>query len=674
MDQRADASWPAARFVLIALGGAALVIGVIARFKGLGTWPLAVDEYYIARSVQNVLAFGLPQYDCGGYYTRGVAFQYVVAGLQMAGSSPELSGRVVAAVSSLIALPAVLLLGRRLHGWVVGLLAVAFIALSVWEIELARFGRMYAPFQAVFLWYLVFFLRYTVDGVARALWGMVLLTLVGALTWEGGVFLAALNLVPPFLRARSGRLSREDWKYLVGMGALLAPIAWFVMADLRTGIDGAQPALPGDFDPEGGAPYDVDSIDTIAFWRTLTNHPVWWLAALVPAGAALAALRWVWSLRTRPLAALGLTVALAAALLHQFSAFGTFMVLLLLTRLVDWQELRNREALPYIVAVLSSLLFWVAFGLGTVEWRAGIAPEGASTQTILLLAYELLRFPDFVQEIARPWGGALPMLSLGLAIALAVSLLSTIARRDATVTTERVLLVVLVLMLAAAASSGPPRHETRYVFFLYPVAILIAVTVVMRAFERLPLRRPLGVALGAGAATALFVASEDFNASHLANIDSAPVNFRLDLKGRQISHLLSRSDVRGAADWLSHHAERDDVVVNGFPSVDFYYPDFDYTYIDSRSQRFPAYACDRGTRERWGNLPLLYTDAALEQRLVQGQPTYLVASNRMAPQLLERYASHEPRIVWTSIERGIDIIRFEPGGDRPLMAVEAPAR
>ncbi len=32
-----------------------LGIGIYARFKGLGKWPLAVDEYYIAKSVNNIL-------------------------------------------------------------------------------------------------------------------------------------------------------------------------------------------------------------------------------------------------------------------------------------------------------------------------------------------------------------------------------------------------------------------------------------------------------------------------------------------------------------------------------------------------------------------------------------------------------------------------------------------
>jgi hypothetical protein len=141
------------------LCGLALLIGVFCRFKGLGTAPLTVDEYYLVRSIQNVLRSGVPLFSCGGYYMRGLVLQYLSAAEQAAGMSPELAPRLISALCSLATLPAAFLIGRRLRGSLVGILTVALLSLSVWEIEIGRFGRMYAPFQAVFVWYLVFFLR-----------------------------------------------------------------------------------------------------------------------------------------------------------------------------------------------------------------------------------------------------------------------------------------------------------------------------------------------------------------------------------------------------------------------------------------------------------------------------------------------------------------------------------
>src|SRR3984885_12113067 len=212
---------------------ACVCCGIAARFAGLGRWPLAVDEYYFSQSVRNVLHFGIPQYACGGFYTRGLLLQYVAAALQLAGFSPELAPRIISAGSSLVALPAVFIVGRRVGGKNIGLIAVAIMAVSVWEVEIARLGRMYAPFQALFLWYLVFFLAYVVDRQRKALAPMLALSAVGVLLWEGGVLLALTNMLPPFIKNPSGRLRGRDWLYLAGTALLFVPIYWFATADLR---------------------------------------------------------------------------------------------------------------------------------------------------------------------------------------------------------------------------------------------------------------------------------------------------------------------------------------------------------------------------------------------------------------------------------------------------------
>ena len=52
-------------------------------------------------------------------------------------------------------------------------------------------------------------------------------------------------------------------------------------------------------------------------------------------------------------------------------------------------------------------------------------------------------------------------------------------------TAERVILIVLVLLLLAASASHPPRHETRYVYFLYPLAVVVALVTLARGFRRI---------------------------------------------------------------------------------------------------------------------------------------------------------------------------------------------
>lgn len=643
--------WP---FVLLlAATATALVCGIQARFDGLGAWPFAVDEYYIARSVDNILRFGVPAYECGGFYTRGLPYQYAVAGLRLADLPPELAARLVTVLASLAALPAAYLIGRRVHGPAVGLLAVGLMAISVWEVEIARFGRMYAPFQAIFLWYVVFFLRFTVDGERRALWPMLALSVLGALTWEGGIFLALANLLPPFLRSPDGRFRRHDWVYLAGAAILVLPLYFLVTADLRHFSD--VPALPDDFfadaeiEPAAATPSVLD---------VLRERPLWLMLALLPAVAAIAALRWPWSMRHRWVAAAGLALALALALVHQLAAFGTVLLALLLIGALDWRELAARPALPYWTAVLLAALFWLGFGAAAPEWVRAEDARWLGGHPLVALAYEMVRFPDYLQEIALPWGRAMPALSLGLFLLLAACAVRLILQPRSTLTAERVLLVLILSMAAAASASDPPRHETRYLFFVYPVLLVVAGALVVRVVERPLGARRWATAAGVAAAALLFVFSEDFRPRHLVDIETARVNFRLDVSRRERAHLLPRGDVRGAAEWIARHSRPEDLVINGVPSVDYYFDGFDFTYVDRGHQRYGAYACRRGTVERWGNLPLLASVEDIDARIATADRSFLVLGTADATRMLRELAHREPQVVWTSIEGDIQVVAF----------------
>lgn len=53
------------------------ILGFVVRINGISNTPLSVDEYYLVTSVQNILKYGLPHFDTGGYYVRGLLYQYI---------------------------------------------------------------------------------------------------------------------------------------------------------------------------------------------------------------------------------------------------------------------------------------------------------------------------------------------------------------------------------------------------------------------------------------------------------------------------------------------------------------------------------------------------------------------------------------------------------------------
>jgi hypothetical protein len=630
---------------------AALIFGAYARFRGLGTAPFAVDEYYLARSVGNILRSGLPAFPCGGLYPRGIVLQYLAAALQLLGLSGELAPRLISALSGLAALPAAYLLARRLNGRVVALLVVSILALSVWEIEMARFGRMYAPFQAVFLWYLVFFLRYTVDRDLKALWPMLLLSIAGPLVWEGGVFLPLANLLSVVLPRWPDRLRREDWLALIGFAALLAIAVWFVTRDFRGYNSANWPS--GYVRSLSRAP--PDPISTLRLqlpeWR---HHPGLIAAALLPLLATLTALRWIWSRRSNAFAALGLLAVLGLAAGHQFLAVGAIALLLLLTRLITWQELFSRAAAPFHVAILLFLTFWLVFGVSRAE--LGAVDSGSVPRGIAMLAYQFLRFPDFVGVVARPWAKAIPHLAAGLLVLTATALYR--AARFEVPNYERVMLITLLVLLLAASASDPPRQETRYVFFLYPIILMLSLGTIARACAAITKSAipganatapagALAVALTCVLALGGFAFSEDFQLHHEAYIDSPSETFRRNLNQDMQSHLVIRDDYRAIAHWLQQRQGDGHLAINGVHGLDSYFPGFDFFFVDQHDSNFPDWSCRRGTVERWGNYPLLNSVDDLRAAVSRQSGAYLVAFGYNIDQIMESLAALHPRIAMT---------------------------
>lgn len=624
------------------LCGLALLVGVYGRFKGLGTAPLTVDEYYLTRSIENVLRTGVPLFSCGGYYIRGLVLQYLAAAERGLGMSAELAPRLISALCSLAALPAVYLIGQRLRGSLVAILAVGILALSVWEIEMARFGRMYAPFQMVFLWYLVYFLRATLDEDQRARWVMIALSIAGPLVWEGGVFLLLANLLPVFLQSRDGRIARRSWLPLAAGIVLLAVGYWFVTFDFRQ--------VSGDAWPVG---YDTalvareaDAIGRLTppLWL-LPQHPAWLAVALLPAAALLGALPWVWSKRPHPLLAAGLMIMLLAAAVHQFLAVAALGLLLLLMRYIGRNDLLGRPARPLHVALGVCVAFWVAFGIASSPGWHG-ARQGL--QVAAMVGYQFVRVPDLIGVVVRPWARTLPFWGLVLFLMCGAALLRMAIREEqpgeVPLSAERVILVVFLVLLLAASAAHPPRQETRYVFNLYPLAILIALTTLSRIVQAFT-RRP---ALAAGATTLIafsgFAVSEDFQPSHLRYIDGPKATFRVGMSGAMQSHLVIREDYRALAQWLRRSSSPGTVLINSVHGLDYYYPGFQYFYVERNTTDFEDWACRRGTMERWGQYPLLDSVANLNSAIRSAPHAYLVAFDYESAPLLARLAPLHPEI------------------------------
>jgi hypothetical protein len=620
----------------------ALGLGVLARFKGLGAAPLAVDEYFILRSTQNLLRHGWPAFDCGGIYSRGLLLQYLSAPLILLHIAPPVAPRLVSAVSSLLALPAAFHIGCRVQSRSLGLLAVVILALSVWETEMARFGRMYAPFQAVFLWYLVCFLKRTVDGDLRADSWMIALTVVGTLLWEGGALLAVTNFLPVFLQRRSARLSRSEWLGLAKFVPILAAAYWFVTTDFR--MLGGTPALPVDYDASA-----VDSLGelrsgTLSLRPALAAHQAWWVWSLVPLAASVLALRSLWRQRRVNLATAGLIGALLAALAHQFLISAILLLMVALFRFGGREQLASPAARGVYLAIGVWALFWLSLIVASWERPPGVPLWKA----LLSSVFPLVSTPDVIDQVLRPWGGAVPMLGMGLLVLVAAACYRTLRSDEHGVSAQRAVLAAFFCLLLAACATHTPRHETRYIFFLYPVAVILALATLTGWMETIAARTGVtGVLLAPAVSLGAFMLTEDFQPRHLLEIDRDATIFKSDLRPAQRAHLVVREDTPALAQWLGGHAARPgDVVVSAYQSLDYYDPKVDFFYVDRSDFNFEAYACRLGTTERWSNRPLLQSVPALAAVIAASPATYVVTYKTRLTPLLEQLAPYHPSVQW----------------------------
>jgi hypothetical protein len=633
-DRAAQLTWLA----LLLLAGAALAFGALARLRALGAAPLVVDEYFIVRSVRNVLHHGLPLFDCGGLYGRGLLLQYSAALLNLLGVSAETAPRWVSAVCGLLMMPAVYVSGRRVADPATGLLVVTVLALSVWETEFSRFGRMYAPFQAVFAWYVVCFLRRTVDDDRAAAPWLAVLTVLGALLWEGGVLLALANLLPILIRQRSLTLSKPQWRESAAFIVLLAAVYWFDTTEFR--FLETVPSLPPDYAP-GTGDLLLDPWRTVpSLWELLRAHPAWLAFFAMPLLAAGFALRALWARRRGDWATLVLLAALTGALAHQFVVSGAVLLLAALLRLTPARELTSATARTVYVAVAVSALFWAIFSYR--YWNPPAAT--ALTHLPFWFLYPLLSFPDIVSQMLRPWGSAVPHLGAGLLILLGLATAQTLAANEPGTSSRRALLILLLVMLLATCASDSPRHETRYLFYLYPTALILAFAAVGQLLGT-RVRGPATPVAVAGACLALFMLSEDFQLRHLLYVDQPAVLYRRTLNAAQQSHLVVRDDVRTVVRWLQlRGGAHQPLVVSAVQGLDYYDPQIRYFYVDRDDFNFESYACRYGTIDRWSNLPLVQSAAQLAALVEPQRPTYLITySTRLAP-MLSQLQPLQPRV------------------------------
>ncbi|HEU4617074.1 MAG TPA: glycosyltransferase family 39 protein [Gammaproteobacteria bacterium] len=398
---------------------ALIAVGAYLRLVYLGRLGIHWDEDLSALAVKAILANGVPELPSGMIYLRGGPFLYAMAASAQLLGFGELALRLPAALFGIATIPLAFALGKALFSERVGLVAAALLTISVWDVELARYARMYAPFIFFYMATLLCLWRYRVQRESLG-GGMlcVALALIAVSLHELGYSLAPAMFFPLILRGPKEWLSPRRLVFPLCAAAVVAVFffAWSRLIEhlMTLPLAEAEQALAArDGGAEASAPASaLPHVPLLA--NLLGRSPAVFavLAAALIGGAALFAFR-----RPRPMLERLALIGTAAA-----GAFGVLNVALLGVVATAWLKRRGLPAfrtpeLKFALGVTAAsvcawLLLTVLLGLAEPAF-AGLAAAKAA------LRWSLLNFPHFFAFWGYPnqW----PMASVPAAIGALVA-------------------------------------------------------------------------------------------------------------------------------------------------------------------------------------------------------------------------------------------------------------
>jgi hypothetical protein len=656
-------------------------MGVYVRLKGLGKWSFTNDEYYLAQSVRSILENGVPSFECGGYYVRGILYQYLMVPFVALGYQEELIFRMFSVLSNLIAIPALYQLGKKISSVPVACLVVAAYSISTLEIEMSRYARMYAPFQAVFIWYLFFLYKAVIQGDLKARLWMYWLSFTSIFLFEGSIFLALLNFLP-FIK----NFAKKDlWHALISI-FIITIVYLYLSFDFRHYTLGKESFWPANIplpQIEGGSLHSP-----LLMLTTITQSPLWRSFYILPISFSIWAIYKLTRAKELDLIermCFSLFILLAIANLYGLLAFS--FIIFLLLGVVPVEHLKSRIVATVTIAILFNLLFWITYGLTSDIWiqvlnigeidsfikavfsQMSSLPD--SLTRIMSLLLTSFYYPNNLIKIIYAWFKVYPILTFTSGLLITIGIVRVIAEKHSKEIGFRFFVSVLIILILILGMLNVSPWNTRYHFFLFPVLLLLMAGAIQVIVRRLCENKVTANRIIAGLFLVLFVFSEDFNFKHIWNIDSAAVNFRKVYSSQyfKVEHYIMRRDYKGIAEVISREAKDTDIVISAHQTIDYYTNKLDYIFIEWSNGHFGDYTACRGKKDRWTDADLIYDQQLLFDMVDNAKSTTWIIINKKSrrseeKKVFERYKEHlyfeaqDDILVILKVPKGYDFAHY----------------
>ncbi len=628
------------------------LFGLYFRFDGLGKFPFSIDEYYFYSAVKITLDNGLPEFICGGFYTRGILLQYITAPFVYFIDNQELATRIPIVLFSVLSFPAIYLIGRDSHSRLAGVLALFLFAFSIWQVEFARFARMYAPFQMIFLWQVWLFLKPDLPNRSANILLNSLLASVATLFYAGGIFCVALAFFNVILYQKSFKIT----EYIPASIAASLAIIFTIIPFRHLGAE--QPFPSTDYLQKTAPTLDQSAISKLPIdlpsFLTFSNHSSL-ILALIIIYAITAVLFLSIVFKNMHLSALTKTLissTIFALLINQFLlALGLFTICLLTMK--TWQDFYQSISNKIGVIFLTSTALWV-----TVCFVYFLLTN--ETNGIFNIAKTIFNnffsYPDIFFDIFRQWQRPMPNHATLTVLSIITVTIVCIINLLSPKLQLRYFLTIFITMLFLVALINTPYDTSRYTFFLSSLASISIACCIVWSSSLLNNKIAKLAMILIGTSLTCY-ASEDYHYKHLFNIDSYTINHRQVYNKEFTEHLYPRYDYISVAEFLNANTKENDLIIITTPVIERYLlPSLRAEYfITSENPEFINHSVCHGKQETWSGLPLIYNYENLNNKLnnmntnkwivlhgMRGNPFFTQKLNTMRAKLKPYLAFENP--------------------------------
>lgn len=598
-------------FIVIILG-IGVFAGFYGRFAGLSNLPFSVDEYYFVSSVNRILERGIPEFSTGGYYVRGIILQYLTAFSALIFGQSGFGYRLPTVIFSLGSVILIYFYSRMFFGRILaGTVALALLV-SSWNIEFARFARMYSAFQFTTL---LFFILATLACLKNK-WHLRYLphmaALLAAFTHALSLFLIPFLFLPIFNKPKENQFPSSAHRYRYALISMLTAIFCFLFSRFPFRNLGVTDRLPSDYIFSALSSFNVPEFP---FWSFHANPFInLWLinTLIILTGVILWICKHFWkSIKTTDIISVMLIVSTA---LHSFIISLVCAALLLFRCQIYKFSLHPKRT--YIFFSLSCVIgiSWIVYAL----FMKYSYINSGGTGRLFSGMFTFFGWPDWYHSFYHRWSREFPLICNLLIGAIIYQVITKLKKPFISIFLNPAFIVIYIVM--ALGIFHVMYTTSRYTFFIYPL-ILVTITLSLNEFLQLIVHRIFRAKyfnaeiVSSLIFLCLFLLSSDFNPKHIMNITSNDVAFRMHKFDRFKNTWYLRYDVISPANYLNQQADKNKtsrIIVVDQPPLSYYLLRDHAVYYDRSNTRFTEHSRVGGSVDLWSNKRLLSTENELK--------------------------------------------------------------